>query len=270
MKYLELGGIRWAYKEQGNGPLLIMSHGTFLDHSLWDSLADTLSPHFRCIQLDLPGHGQSGFWPKGWTVDDLVSLYPEMIRQLGEERAVLVGLSIGGAISLRVAVQHPQSVSALVYMDAAVDSPGLQAVAGLQALAQLLGSLEDETQRAALLTAESFQHHLHTPGWRANHPELAAHELQVQLSHPREAYSHLANVVASLQPMSARLAEVQCPMLALFGADDPGVHWADVVEKGVKHTSVHRVANAGHHLPYDNAAECNRLVKEFLLAEKTL
>ena len=268
LQTLELGGIRWAYRERGQGPLVLMSHGTFLDHSVWDTLADALSDRFRCVQLDMPGHGQSGFWQEGWSVADLVRLYPQLIAALGAKQAALVGLSIGGAVSLRVAAAHPESVSALVYMDAAVDSPGPGPVAGLRGLAEQLSTLTDEQARAALLSAEPFRRLMHAPGWHANNPEVAAHELKVQLSHPRAAYPLLAGVVASLDPMSKRLSEVRCPVLALFGADDPGVTWAEVIRNGLPQASVHVVPNAGHHLPYDQPQQCADLVKAFL--EKTL
>lgn len=264
MKYLELGGIRWAYREQGQGPLVVMSHGTFLDHSLWDALAASLSDRYRCVQLDLPGHGQSGYWPQGWGVADLVKLYPQLITALGETQATLIGLSIGGAISLRVAAEHPECVNALVYMDAAVDTPTPAAVAGLRGLAQQLASLTDEQERAALLSTEPFRRLMHSPGWHAQNPELAAHELKVQLSHARPAYPFLAGVVASINPMSERLSEVRCPVLALFGADDPGVIWADVIRKGIPSASVQVVPNAGHHLPFDQPEQCADIVNAFL------
>lgn len=264
LQHIELGGIRWAYRERGQGPLVVMSHGTFLDHSVWNTLADALSDRFRCVQLDLPGHGQSGYWPQGWSVADLVRLYPQLIAALGATQATLVGLSIGGAISLRAAAEHPEWVSALVYMDAAVDSPGPGPVANLKALAQQLGSLTDEQERAALLGAEPFQRLMHAPGWHAQNPQVAAQELQVQLSHPRAVYPLLAGVVASLNPMSARLSEVRCPVLALFGADDPGVTWAEVIRSGLPGASLHVVPNAGHHLPYDQPQQCVELVNAFL------
>lgn len=264
MKHLELEGIRWAYREQGHGPLLLMSHGTFLDHSLWDTLVEAVSDRFRCVQLDLPGHGQSGFWQKGWSVADLVRMYPRLIAALGETQATLVGLSIGAAISLRVAVEHPESVRALIYMDAAVDSPGMEAIDRLRGLAQQLGTLTDELERAALLSAEPFRRLTHSPGWHERNPTLAAHELKVQMSHPRIAYPLLAEVVASIDPMSMRLSEVHCPVLALFGADDPGLVWADVVRRGIPNALVHVVDGAGHHLPYDQPRQCAELVQTFL------
>ncbi len=264
MKHIEVGGIRWAYREQGQGPLVVMSHGTFLNHSLWDTLAAALSDQFRCVQLDLPGHGQSEFWPQGWSVTDLVHLYPQLIAALGEKQATLMGLSIGGAISLRVAAEHPECVNALVYMDAAVDTPAPAAVAGLRDLAQKLSNLTDEQEREALLSTDAFRRMTHTPGWHAQNPQLAAHELKVQLSHPRQAYPFLAEVVASINPMSERLSEVRCPVLALFGADDAAVIWADVIRKGLPSANVQVVPNAGHHLPFDQPEQCADIVKSFL------
>lgn len=264
MKYLELEGIHWAYREQGRGPLLLMSHGTFLDHSLWDALAEEVSGRFRCVQLDLPGHGQSQFWPQGWRVDDLVRMYPQLIAALGETRASLMGLSIGAAISLRVAAEHPECVRSLVYMNAAVDSPGIQAVTLLRQIAQQLAGPVNAQERAALPGTAPFWRCMHSPGWHERNPELAAHELQVQTSHPRLAYPLLAEVVASLNPMSSRLGEVRCPVLALFGADDPGAHWAEVLRHGMPDARVHVVHGAGHHLPYDQPRQCADLVKSFL------
>jgi pimeloyl-ACP methyl ester carboxylesterase len=69
---IEIGGVRYSYLEAGTGPLLIFGHGTFGGEELFRSQVDALASHYRCVAVDWPGHGESGYDPAGWTVQSLV------------------------------------------------------------------------------------------------------------------------------------------------------------------------------------------------------
>ncbi|WP_322061862.1 alpha/beta hydrolase [Paraburkholderia sp. J63] len=263
MPTLTVSGMDYHYVERGSGPLLLFGHGTFLDHSLFEGVVDALAPHYRCVSLDWPGHGRSGWRPEGWGVADLVEAIPQLIGKLGEQRATLIGLSIGAAVFLRVALDYPAVVQRLVYLSASVD-PHPPEVA--DRLVQIAIQLRDGTpdERRALLSSDAMQALLHAPGWRAGNPQAAERELQIQLGHDREAMPLVARVVGTLTPASGRLHEIRCPMLAIFGDHDPGSRWAEVIAAGVPGARVRVMENAGHHLPYDAPAQTLREIREFL------
>ena len=55
----DVAGMRLAYRECGNGPVLVLLHGWPLHGETYAALAATLAPHYRCIVPDLPGAGQT-------------------------------------------------------------------------------------------------------------------------------------------------------------------------------------------------------------------
>src|SRR5512141_2272669 len=73
-----------------------------------------LGRYYRTYALDFWGFGESGKKRDTYAVQDFVSLVDQFMEQLGIVRAPLVGHSMGGTVSLSVAMQYPQRVSKVV------------------------------------------------------------------------------------------------------------------------------------------------------------
>ncbi len=106
---------------QGNEPIVLL-HGSGADHALlsWKEVMERLSKRARVYAIDLPGYGESdpmeqipeeGFYPYYHHALEAI------IDQLKLDRFVLVGLSMGGAITIRYALEHPEQVCGLVPVD---------------------------------------------------------------------------------------------------------------------------------------------------------
>jgi pimeloyl-ACP methyl ester carboxylesterase len=121
--------IRVRVLEVGEGPPLLLLHGVTLLADHWAPLLAELSG-FRCIAVDLPGHGRSdpidfrGVALRPWYSGMLGAL----LDRLGLEAAPVVGHSLGGMLGLWLALDAPERVDALVLMGApAVALPGSRA-----------------------------------------------------------------------------------------------------------------------------------------------
>ncbi|MCK7626601.1 alpha/beta hydrolase [Streptomyces sp. RS10V-4] len=123
MCFLDTDDGRLAYLDTGSGQPLVLLHGGFLDHRMWDDQIPVLAPHYRVIAPDVRGHGASAnaTGPFRFT-DDLAAL----LRHLGTGPAVLVGLSMGGAIAVDTALEHPELVRALVVSGVGTSEPEFQ------------------------------------------------------------------------------------------------------------------------------------------------
>lgn len=105
------------YEVQGEGPALLLLHGHTLDRRTWEGLLPGLTPRYRVITPDLPGHGLSGDPPGEAPTCDLLA---GLLDHLSVERAALCGLSMGGAEAISLALHHPERCAALILVDAAL------------------------------------------------------------------------------------------------------------------------------------------------------
>jgi 2-hydroxy-6-oxo-octa-2,4-dienoate hydrolase len=118
--YVDAGGIKTNYLEAGEGPPLVLVHGSgpgVTAYANWRLTIGDLARHFRVLAPDMAGFGFSdkptaqGYTMTGW-VDQLAGF----LDALGIERASLVGNSFGGGLGVRMAVEHPERVDRLVLM----------------------------------------------------------------------------------------------------------------------------------------------------------
>jgi len=119
MPHAHVNGQRLFYQDSGgNHPALLFSHGLLMDHAMFAPQVAAFRDRYRCIAWDERGHGQTAgdsIAPFSYydSADDAAAL----LRHLGIEQAVLIGMSQGGYLSQRVALRHPQVVRALVLID---------------------------------------------------------------------------------------------------------------------------------------------------------
>lgn len=105
-------------------PVLFI-HGAIVS-SMWRLQVDRLRDRYRCVVVDLPGHGRLAGRP--FTIDGAVDAVREAIDGAAGGRAVLVGLSLGGYVAMAVAARHPERVRGLVVANASLEPRGLGAV----------------------------------------------------------------------------------------------------------------------------------------------
>ena len=117
--YAEINEAKIYYEIAGSGIPLVLVHGFSLDRRMWDDQFAFLATEYRVIRYDVRGFGNSTDVPvQPYSYpDDLMRL----MDHIGIEAAHLVGLSMGGAIVVDFAVEHPERVLSLVPVDAPLD-----------------------------------------------------------------------------------------------------------------------------------------------------
>jgi len=119
--YVDAGGIKTNYLEAGDGPPVVLVHGSgpgVTAYANWRLTMPGLAPAFRVLAPDMAGFG---FSDKPGGVADLAAWVGQIIGfldALGIERASVVGNSFGGSIGIRLATDHPDRVDRLVLMGA--------------------------------------------------------------------------------------------------------------------------------------------------------
>jgi pimeloyl-ACP methyl ester carboxylesterase len=114
-QFIDVAGARIHYLDKGSGPPIVILHGLGGQMGNFTyALLERLTGEFRVILMDRPGSGYSTRAP-GATgrLTEQASIVAEFIRKLGLKRPLLVGHSLGGAIALGVALDHPEVVKGL-------------------------------------------------------------------------------------------------------------------------------------------------------------
>lgn len=157
---VEVGdGVRLAYDEAGSGtPPVVLVHGMACERTQMRRQLEHLAPRHRVVAVDLRGHGESDKLPGSYTFADLAEDLLALMGALGISRPVLIGHSLGGSISLLLAVAHPDDVAGVVLLDSGVRGPDQRTV-DLAPFYDTLGG-PDHAERVHRFVVE----HLFEPG----------------------------------------------------------------------------------------------------------
>lgn len=120
----DLGGPVHYADWGGDGPTMVLVHGLGGSHLNWMSTAPLLLDRHRVLAPDLPGFGLSPPQGRSTGVEANRGVLDRFLAEVVPEgRAILAGNSMGGLISLLEAADHPERVSALILVDAALPRP---------------------------------------------------------------------------------------------------------------------------------------------------
>jgi pimeloyl-ACP methyl ester carboxylesterase len=254
--------VRYAYVEAGTGPLLLFAHGTFGSKEMFAPQIARLSDRYRCVSIDLPGHGASGYDPRGWGIGDLVRAVPALITALGEEKAFLAGLSQGGALFMRAALAYPNQVAALVIMCAGANAPPPPLLDRLRAFAKVLRDEPDEQARRQ--AAAHFLSAFHVPGFAIAGNEPFDAEVTRALNHPRQAMPLVAEVPASYDAVFDELPRISCPTLVIWGDHDFRPALGGEIASQISGARLRLIRGAGHHVNVDEPEATAEAIEDFL------
>jgi pimeloyl-ACP methyl ester carboxylesterase len=118
-KFVTVNNLRLRYLDwgtEGKMPLLCL-HGHTGQAHIWDEFAEAMSPHYHVLSLDQRGHGESQWADTGYERDRFVEDLTAFVDELGLQRFVLAGLSMGGWHSLLYTPNHQDRVERIIIVD---------------------------------------------------------------------------------------------------------------------------------------------------------
>jgi 2-succinyl-6-hydroxy-2,4-cyclohexadiene-1-carboxylate synthase len=240
--------------DEGTGPPVVLVHGFTQTLRSWDPLAARLARRRQVARVDLPGHGGSA----GVVLD-----FVETVAALGATggRAAYAGYSLGGRLCLRLALDRPDLVTALVLVGA---SPGL-ADPGERATRR-------ETDEALAATIERDGTGPFLDRWLAQ-PLFArlrplAADVAARRANPPAGLATALRLLGTgvQEPLWDRLGHIACPVLVVAGGADAKFaalarRMAEAMAPGAE---VALVPGAGHAAHLERPDEVAALVEGFL------
>ena len=113
-KFIEIEGMNVHYRDEGEGEVILLIHGTGASLHTWDKWTDELKKKYRVVRLDLPAYGLTGPHPKNkYSIPDYSNFLNSFTESLGIKNFILAGNSLGGAIAWYYASEHKEKVKLL-------------------------------------------------------------------------------------------------------------------------------------------------------------
>jgi pimeloyl-ACP methyl ester carboxylesterase len=274
---LDLHLLEWS----AEGVPLLLLHGFGNDAHIWDDFAPSVAPFYRTLALDHRGHGDSGWDPeRRYDPETLVADVEAVTAQLGIERLVIIGHSLGGRVAMHFAGRQPERLAGLVVVDVGpeVDARGrLRIRMDVESRPTPVYASEQEYARDLSLAypaarpdalARMAHHGLRrrADGLYELKMDPALRGLFSSAETPEQAEAREREMERELW---GALAKIPCPTLVVRGAasdilapDVADRMVEDVLQKG----RLAVVARAGHSVMTDNPDGFREAVCEFVLA----
>ena len=117
-QFMTLNGRKIHYRDEGEGPTIVLIHGTGASLHTWEDWTKDLIKDYRVIRLDLPAYGLTGEDPqKRYSSKDYVDLLDAFLTKLQVDKFHLAGNSLGGLVSWLYTSYHPEKIEKLVLLD---------------------------------------------------------------------------------------------------------------------------------------------------------
>lgn len=246
------------YEVYGRGRPVILLHGWLGSWGLWQETMSYLGQYYRTYALDFWGFGESGKKRNTYQVRDFVSLVDQFMERLGIFQAPLVGHSMGGTVSLAVAIHYPERVKKVAVIGSPIVGSSLALplkLAGYRpiafALFHMFGMFRAAMRKASPIICSD-----------PRFPEMMDRDLsQTTLESFLVSISSLRKT--DLRP---RLSEIGAPVLGMYGDRDIIVHprqWQPL-QQNLPSSRINRFGKAGHFIMLDDPKTFTGALKDFL------
>jgi pimeloyl-ACP methyl ester carboxylesterase len=250
MTEAQINGIQVRYDATGDGPAVLLTHGYSATGRMWAPQIEALKDRYRIITWDMRGHGETESpddpeqYSEALTLADMLGL----LEFLGEDRAVVGGLSLGGFMSLAFHLAHPEAVRALVLCDTGPGYRSPDARAGWNRAAE---------KRALDLEAQG----LDALG--------SGTEVRATARYHRSAQGLAHAARGMLAQLDSRvidhLPEIRVPTLIIVGErDEPFIGASEYMAAKIPGARLEVIPGAGHAANLDNPDHFNRVLGTFL------
>lgn len=245
-----------SYSVTGSGEPVVLVNSLGTVREMWSPQVEPLSKRFQVVRFDARGHGPTPSPLGDWTVDDLADDIVDLLDGLGVERAHIVGISLGGATAMRLAVRNPDRVDRLV----------------LASAAPRFGTPEVWRERAATVLdsgtaaiAEATMDRWFSRAFQAERPEVVARFREAFEACDTGGYVSCCGVLERLD-LSEQVDRITAPTLVAGGGDDPSTTAADAeaLAARIPGARLRTYERARHLLTAEAAGPFNSNLLEFL------
>jgi pimeloyl-ACP methyl ester carboxylesterase len=253
-KFVNANGINMYYESYGKGSPLLFLHGSMGTGKVWKPYVPILSNHFNIILPDVRGHGQTENPGRELNLHLIAEDLVGFIEALKLEKPFLCGWSMGGDVSLDIAMRYPDSVRGLIVGGVTHRVPETY-LASMRAM-----GLEGPGHINFELAEKNFPQLINL--WKTEHVQSSSHwkELVLQLSF---------EMMKPTLPAEDDLKRITVPTLIVWGDRDQFLPIENAVElyRLIPRAQLAVVPNSDHFVSRTKVTLFAELVKEFVLSQ---
>jgi len=240
--FTTVDGVRLHYEQEGQGTDLILIHGLGMSLRDWDACTPALARYHRVWRLDVRGFGESEKPAGPYSPQLFARDVAGLARACHITHAHVAGISMGGVIAQRLALDFPDLVRSLTLISTSSEVK-TQAQAAWEELAA-------NVEQHGVVAEASFIERLFAPSFVIAHPEKVRDRVSREAANDPRAWAAAARAV-SVFNWTADLSRVQVPTLIVQGLEDtltpPG--GAVKMSRSLPHSRLFMLAGCGHFVP---------------------
>ncbi|MGH3355713.1 MAG: alpha/beta fold hydrolase [Nocardioidaceae bacterium] len=266
---LDWQGRSVAWARRGDGPPVVMCHGTPWSSRLWSLYADALSHDFTVYLWDMPGYGQSSKHPDhAVDLGIQAELFADLLRHWGLTQPHVVAHDYGGAVSLRAHLLHGAPYASLALVDVVALRPwGSEFFRLVADSSEVFASLPGVVHRGAL------EAYIGT----ASHPGLSVEQMAT-LTAPwlsPDGQSAFYRQIAEADErftdeVQDRYGEIALPVKVIWGREDSWIpeDRATRLAGMIPGAELDLIEGAGHLIQYDAPVRLTASLQRWLRSRR--
>ena len=255
-----VNGIETYYEIHGKegAPWLTLSHSLACSTRMWDPQIEALEGRWRILAYDTRGHGESMAPSGAYTLEQLADDLHALLRHLAIDTTHFVGLSMGGMIGQTFALKYPGVFLSLTLADTTSRYPADAAGVWKERIHTV------ETRGMQPLVQPTLERWFTEP-FRKAHPEVVQRIAVLIANTPVAGYAGCSHAIPKID-LTARLKQIDCPILVICGDKDPGTPpaMAREIHDNAPGSKLVLIPDAAHLSNLEKPAEFNRALEAFL------
>jgi len=254
-------GVSISYCDRGSGLAVVFVHGHPFDQSMWDAQVEALSWRYRVVTLDLRGYGASEVPDvDATTLETMARDVCGLLDHLRVERAVVVGLSMGGQVAMAFADMFPERLAGLVLAATFAEADTPEGAAARRAMAERF------VQEGSVLPGGEMVPKLLAAASVKRDPQLAVKVFTMIANAPPAGAAAALRGRALRKDYNETLRGVRVPALIVAGTEDQysSVERARQMQEAIPGARLEVFEGVGHLPNLEDADRFNAVLHEFL------
>lgn len=253
---LQYKEVKISYSDKGKGNALVFIHGFLEEKSMWDELTNDFTQKYRCICIDLFGHGESENLSYIHSMKDQAEMVKAVLDKLRLRRYTLIGHSMGGYIALEFLKKYPKNIRGLVLQNSTSYPDTEEKIA--------------HRNRAILTVKENPKLFIKVAvPMLFSEKNRSVFKKEIEKVTSKAMKTSTQGIVAALEGMKIRednsdlLKDSTIPKLMIIGKEDSALNFDSLIRQTQNTTSEVAIFNDGHMSHIENFEELKTTFKKF-------